>query len=81
MKKLAIALLVLVIVVIGAVLAAPLYLDVNQYKGKIEKTASEMLGRKVVIDGNISVSLFPTTSLSVENVKVANIKGGKASHF
>jgi uncharacterized protein involved in outer membrane biogenesis len=81
LKKLAIALLVLVVVLIGAVLAAPLYLDVNQYKGEIEETASEMLGRKVVIDGTISVSLFPTTSLSVENVKVDNINGGKASHF
>ena len=81
MKKFAIISLVFIVALIGAVLAAPLYLDVNQYKEEIEETASEMIGRKVIIDGKISVSFFPETSLGVEDVRVENIKGGKAKNL
>ncbi|MCK5424161.1 MAG: AsmA family protein [Emcibacter sp.] len=81
MKKLGLGLGILIVVVIGAILIVPSFLNWNEYKVEIEETASEYTGRTVVIKGDISMSLLPMTALSVKDVSVTNLDGGRAEYM
>ncbi len=78
MKKFGLGLTILVVILVGAILIVPSFLNWNEYKGQIEKTASDYTGRTVKIKGDISLSLLPTSALSVKDVSVTNIEGGQA---
>ncbi len=81
MKKLAIGFAVLIVVLTGAILVVPGFLDWNEYKTQIEETASAYSGRTVTIKGDISLSLLPTSALSARDVSVTNLKGGQAEYM
>ncbi|VAW03715.1 hypothetical protein MNBD_ALPHA01-1605 [hydrothermal vent metagenome] len=81
MKKLAIGFGILIVILIGAILVVPSFLNWNEYKNQIEKTASGYTGRDVKIKGDISLSLLPMTALSVKDVTVTNLDGGRAEHL
>lgn len=78
MKKLAIGLAVVVVLLLGAILVVPSFINWNQYKPEIIAAARDVAGRDLVIDGNISLSLLPAPALSVDGVRLANIEGGSA---
>ena len=75
MKKLAIGLIGLVILLVGAVWLAPALIDWNVYRTEIARLARSGLGRDVAIDGAIRVRLLPAPSLRAEGVRIANIPG------
>jgi len=79
LKKFGLGLGILLILIIGAILIVPGFLNWNKYKDQIEKTASEYTGRRVKIKGDISFSLLPTSALSVNDVSITNLDGGNAS--
>lgn len=81
MKKLGIGLGILIVILMGAVLVVPGFLNWNEYKTQIQQTASEYSGRDVKIMGDISLSLLPTSALSVKEVSVANLDGGRAEYM
>ncbi len=76
MKKFLIGLGVLAVVVIAAALVAPAFIDLNDYKQAIADRAGAATGRRIAIDGNISLSLLPTPTVSVGRVRVGNLPGG-----
>jgi len=65
--------IVLGLLIVG-LLAAPFFIDVNTYKGQIEKTVEDATGRQLSI-GNIKASLFPWVGVELDNVHLANRAG------
>ncbi len=76
-KKILIGFGVLLVLLIAGALAAPSLIDWNSYKGRIAAEARESTGRELTIDGDISLSLLWSPTLSVSNVRFANIDGGR----
>lgn len=68
MRKLLIALAVLVVIVIGVLAIAPSFLDVNRYHDRIQSELQSRLGRPVTL-GNIRASFLPP-SLKVKDVNI-----------
>jgi len=80
-KKLAYATAALFVLLVGAILVGPSFIDWNQYKTEITAQAFEMTGRELIVDGDISLSLLPSPSLEVNKVRLANLAGGEAQEM
>ena len=63
--------------VVIALVVGPSFVDVNAYKPMIVSEVKAATGRDLVLDGPISLSLLPTPTVSVANVKFANVPGSK----
>jgi uncharacterized protein involved in outer membrane biogenesis len=74
-KKLLLALLVLVSLAVATVLVLPGFIDWNAWRGEIARRISALTGRAVAIDGEIDFALLPTPILSAEGVRVASAEG------
>ena len=46
-------------------LAAPFFVDLNDYKAEIAAQAKKATGRDLAIDGDISLSILPTPGVTV----------------
>ena len=75
-KRLAVILLLLVLVAVGAALVVPSFIDWNRYRPQIAAQIESVTGRSVSIDGALSFQVLPSPTLSVDAVRVANIDGG-----
>ena len=75
MKKLLIGLGVVVVLLIAAAVIVPMLIPLERYKSEIQAQVKEKTGRDLRIDGDISLSVFPTLAVSVENVGFANAAG------
>jgi uncharacterized protein involved in outer membrane biogenesis len=64
-------------VLIVALLIAPAFFDLNQYKPQIVSEVKKATGRDLVIDGPVSLSLLPLPEVSVTGVKFFNVAGAK----
>ncbi|MEK7687992.1 MAG: AsmA family protein, partial [Pseudomonadota bacterium] len=62
---------------IVALLAAPLFIDVNSYKPTIAAEVKKATGRDLVLDGPIKLSLLPVPEVSISGVKFFNVAGSK----
>ncbi len=69
MRKLGIAIAVIVVLLIAAALIVPRLIDVNQYHGQIQSQLEKRLGRQVTL-GNMGLRLFPP-AFNVENPTIA----------
>lgn len=69
MRKLGIAVLIIVVLLVAAALIVPHLIDINQYHGQIQAQLEKRLGRKVSL-GNMSLSLFPP-SFQVESATIS----------
>ena len=73
-------LVVIVLSVVGAaLLAIVLYVavaDLGRHKGRIEALVTKQIGRPFVIDGALSLKLFPSVSVLAERVRVGNAEWG-----
>ncbi len=78
MKKILIGIGVLLVLLVAAVLVGPSFYDWNRHKGEIAAKVREATGRDLTIDGDISLSILWTPTLSVTKVRLANIAGGSA---
>ena len=58
MRKLVIVVVVLVVIIVGALLALPHLIDVNQYRGQIQSELQQRLNRPVQL-GEMSLGVFP----------------------
>jgi AsmA protein len=72
LKWTVIAVIALVVVVIGALLIIPGFIDVNKYKPELEKYVSETTGRPLSVGGDVRLSLFPWAGVSFSNLKLGN---------
>ncbi|HZD07327.1 MAG TPA: AsmA family protein, partial [Candidatus Limnocylindrales bacterium] len=69
MRKLGIAIAVIVVLLIAAILIVPHLIDVNQYHSQIQSQLEKRLGRQVTL-GNMGLRLFPP-AFDVENTTIA----------
>lgn len=74
-KWLLVGLVGLVLTVLAVAAAALALLDVNRFKPEIEQSASDLLGRQLSIEGEITKTLFPWLGVSVGRVVLANAEG------
>ena len=75
MNSFLLALAALLIVVLSALFAAPLFIDWNDYRPAFEQQATKLLGRQVKVDGKVHLILLPAPQLKFDDVKVANEDG------
>jgi len=76
MKKILIGIGALLVLLVAAVLVGPSFYDWNRHKGEIAAKVREATGRDLAIDGDISLSILWTPTLSVSKVRFANMAGG-----
>ena len=76
-KRLLIGVAGFVGLLIAALLAAPLFIDVAAYKPEIVAQVKRATGRDVVIEGPIRLSLLPTPAVALDGVKFFNLPGSK----
>ncbi|MGB0632289.1 MAG: AsmA family protein [Alphaproteobacteria bacterium] len=81
MKKVLIALGALVVLVVVALVVAPLLIPVDTYKTQILTQIEKATGRKARIDGDFSVSLFPRAAFTAGKFTLANAPGGTAPNM
>ncbi len=74
-KWLAGLLLTVVVLVVLAAIALPLFFDPNDHKPRIEAALSEALGRPAELRGLIEWSVFPSIALGIHDVRIANAPG------
>ena len=75
MKKILIGVGVVVVVLILIVLIAPMFIPIDWVKEQIVAQVKENTGRDLKLDGDVSVSLLPTTSVEVTDVALSNRPG------
>ena len=66
--------------IILALLAAPFFIDVNDYKPEISKAVYDATGRNVNIE-HIQISAFPWVGLTLKNVQLENASGFQHQHM
>ncbi len=78
MKKILLSIGGLVLLVIAVLLVAPFFISLEDYKPEIAAKAKEATGRDLEIGGKISLSLFPTVAVEVNDVALANYDQGQS---
>ena len=76
MKKILIGIGVVLVILVAVVLIGPNFIDWSGQKGRIAAQVRQATGRDIAIDGDISLSVLWTPTLSVSKVRFANIDGG-----
>ncbi len=79
MKKIILIVAALVILLISAFVIFVMSIDWNEHKTKIAEQFSSLTGKRVVFDGDVELSFFPSPYLTVENVKIYNDKQGNTA--
>ena len=75
MNSFLLALTALLILVLSALFAAPLFIDWNDYRPAFETQATKLLGREVKVGGKVHLVLLPAPELRFDHVKVADESG------
>lgn len=81
MKRFAIIFGALLAILLVAVFTIPFLIPKEVYKTQIEATATKALQRDVQLAGDVSISVFPRISASVQDVTVANAEGFDAQYM
>lgn len=71
----------LVMVIIIAAVALPLYIDPNDFKPEIESAVNDATGRKLVIEGDLELSVFPWLGVSTGKLVLDNAPGFTETKF
>jgi AsmA protein len=77
MKKIGIAILVILVVIIGLVVALPFIVPTDRIKQELILATNDATGRELAIDGDFSLSVFPTLGVTAESVTFSNAEGAK----
>ena len=75
MNSLLLTLTAVLILVLSALFAAPLFIDWNDYRPVFETQATKLLGRQVKVGGQVHLVLLPAPELRFDDVKVADQEG------
>jgi len=85
MGKIAKVILISIPSVIGlivlAVIAIPLFVDLNDYKPEIEAAVKDKTGRELKIAGDIDLSIFPWLGVSTGKITLSNAPGFVPDYF
>lgn len=75
MRKAAIGLGILVVLVLAGLFLAPQFIDLDRFKGPIAAQLSERTGLPVELAGPVELSLLPSPALTARQVRIANPPG------
>ena len=75
LKKILAVIGALVVVIIVALLVVPSLINWNSYKAEVTTAVNEATGRNLELRGDLSLSLLPFPSLSVEDAVLGNVDG------
>jgi AsmA protein len=75
MKKVLIALGVILVLLVGAVVALPFFIPVDTIKEEVVAAARDATGRELSIKGDVSFKPFPRFEVEVGDVSFANAEG------
>ncbi len=75
MKKFLIGIVVVVVLVGGALLIAPSFIDWNKERDQITQLAKDYTGREVKITGDISATILPSPRVAISGLEIASIDG------
>lgn len=64
-------------VVVAGLVATPFLLPLDVYRAQLERAASTAIGRDVRIRGPIKLTVYPELGISLSDVSIANVPGGK----
>ncbi len=78
MKKFAIALGVVLLLLVGAVVALPLLVPAETIKDRVVAEVNKATGRTLTVAGPMSVTGFPSLGLELSDVALSNAPGGQA---
>ncbi|MEN9895772.1 MAG: hypothetical protein RIR97_1624, partial [Pseudomonadota bacterium] len=75
----------LLVVALFAALLAPLFVDWTDYRKDFEQQASQILGKKVIVAGDVSARILPFPSITLNDIRVGPDETGEAlvtvAHF
>ena len=71
----------LLVLLVATVLIGLGLVDWNQYKGDIQNQARHATGRELIINGDISITVFPAPALIDNDVLLANIEGAASKNM
>ncbi|MFO8090820.1 MAG: AsmA family protein [Desulfatiglandaceae bacterium] len=80
-KWVGIGVLAFCVVIIAALLLIPMFVDIQDYKPRLETMVSEKTGRDFSIGGNLELSLFPWAGISFSDLKLGNPEGYQEKNF
>lgn len=80
-RNLLIGIVFLLLAGVAAIFIVPSFIDWNRYKPEISARAQEAIGRDLIIEGDISLSVLPRPTLHVEKVRVANLPEAHYDHL
>jgi AsmA protein len=66
---------VLILLLVAAIIVLPMVVDPNDYKPQIVQAAKEKLGRDLVIEQDLGLSVFPWLGIQTGGVRVGNAAG------
>ena len=72
LKWSAIAAAALAVVIVCSLLIIPHFIDLNRYKPELQKYALEATGRKLDVDGEVRLSLFPWAGVAFSGLRLGN---------
>ena len=75
MKKALIAVAAVVVLLVGALAALPLFISTETVKAELIARIEEATGRKARIDGPVSIGVLPSAHLSAEGIGLAGLIG------
>src|SRR3954471_3411995 len=81
MRKFLIGIAVVVVVLIGAAIAVPFLVPVEQYKGRIEAEVTRRTGRAFHVEGPVSLSLLPTLAVELNQISFAGPPGARSAEM
>lgn len=81
LKKILIGTGVLLVVVLGAALVAPSFIDWNARLPDITRQVKSATGRDLAVDGRLELRVLPTPMLTARGVKLGNVPDGQARYM
>jgi AsmA protein len=71
----------LVVLVVLALLIAPMFVDLQKFKPTIENTVEAATGRTIMLGGDLELSLFPWAGVTLKDVALGNPAGFESESF
>lgn len=71
----------LIVLIILILLIAPMFIDVQKYKPRIEEEVAKATGRSFTIGGDLKLSLFPWAGIAFSDLHLGNPKGFEEKDF
>ena len=75
MKKLLIAIGLIIVLVIVALIAIPMFFDPNDHKDTIVEQVKKHTGRDLIIAGDLKMSKFPSLGVDIGEIELSNAPG------